>query len=352
MTGTMLDKVRSSHRALRAILHRPTTMAARSVLMAALLATLSIVSLMAPACAQDYPNRAIKIVVSTPPGASVDIVARLFGQYLSDTWKQPVVIENRGGANGQLAVTAVARTEPDGYTLLVTTAATLSTNPFLYPTTGPLSVTGLDPVTKLVSNDLLISVRPTFNVRTFRALLDWIRANPGKLTVATNSRGGAFNLAAELLKQVSRLDFVVIPHAGGSVAVNSTLGGHTDAIIETTTLTNPLAETGQLVPVAATGAKRSRFAPNVPTVAESGLSNYAVSGWIALVAPKRTPPAIVDRLQSELAKTATSVEMRKALDALQVSPVLDTPAQFKAAWDEDLRVWKDVIAKSGIEPER
>src|SRR5215204_4995673 len=168
-----------------------------------------------------YPDRPVKIIVGSTAGSAVDVIARLFGQHLSEAWKQPVIVENRGGANGQIAARAVAQSAPDGYTLMISTAATLATNPVFFPENGAFVLDQLDPVTMLVSNDFVIAVRSSLNIKTLPDLIDFVKKNPAKLNVATSVQGGAANLAAELFKLRAQLDYSVIPHNGGGASINS-----------------------------------------------------------------------------------------------------------------------------------
>src|SRR5438105_4478439 len=184
-----------------------------------------------PVFAQDYPNKPIRFISSTPPGATPDVATRLFGELLSAELKNPVIVENRPGANGLIAVEAAARAAPDGYTFLGTTAATLSTNPFLYPK-GMIAVSGLDPVTKMVNSDFVIAVHPSLNVKTLTELIQVIRARPGELNASTTSKGSFAFLAGELLKQQGNLDFVTVPYTGGAASAAALGGGHVHFSIE------------------------------------------------------------------------------------------------------------------------
>jgi len=298
--------------------------------------------------AQSWPSQPITVVVSTTAGASPDIIARIFAQHLSEAVKQPVIVENRGGANGQIAVGVVARAPADGYTFLVTTAATLSTNPSLYPKNGSIAVTELRPVTKLVDLDFVISARPTLGINSARGLVSKAKAEPGKLNAATTARGSAAYLTAELFKQASSTDFMTIVHNGGGQAINAVLSNQVDLLFETVALSEPLIAAGKLIPLATTGAKRSAFLPKVPTVKEEGIEGFEVTGWVALVAPKGVPDAIVERVYSELKKIVEQPEVRKRLETLKAQPVVNSPAQFGDEWAKERAMWDHVIKKAGI----
>ena len=174
----------------------------------------------------EYPDLPVKIIVGSAAGSAVDVIARFFGQNLSVVWKQPVIVENRSGANGQIAARAVAQSAPDGYTLMISTAATLATNPVFFPESGSFVLDQLDPITMLVSNDFAIAVRTSLNIKTLSELIAFVKKNPSKLNVATSVQGGVANLAAELFKYRAQLDYSVIPHNGGGASMTSILGGH------------------------------------------------------------------------------------------------------------------------------
>ena len=300
------------------------------------------------AAAQPYPSQPITFVVSTTPGASPDIVARLFAHHLGEALKQTVVVENRGGANGQIAVGAVSRAPADGYTFLVTTAATLTTNPSLYPKAGALSVTGLKPVTKLVDLDFVITARPALNIKTAQDLVRLAKAEPGKLNGATTALGSAAYLTAELFKQSAGIDFLTVAHNGGGQAVNAVLANQADLLFETVALSAPLIDAGKLVPIASTGAERSEFLPDVPTAKEGGVSGFVVTGWVALAAPKDVPDEIVELVQSKLSQIAKRDDVKKSLVNLKARAVVNSPKDFAELLKQERGMWDRVIKKAKI----
>ena len=300
------------------------------------------------AAAQQYPSQPITFVVSTTPGASPDIVARLFAQHLGEALKQTVVVENRGGANGQIAVGAVSRAPADGYTFLVTTAATLTTNPSLYPKAGALAVTGLKPVTKLVDLDFVITARPSLNIKTAQDLVRLAKAEPGKLNGATTALGSAAYLTAELFKQSAGIDFLTVAYNGGGQAVNAVLGNQADLLFETIALSAPLIEAGKLVPIASTGAERSEFLPDVPTAKEGGVAGFVVTGWVAVAAPKDVPDDIVELVQSALRQIAMRDDVKKSLFNLKARAVVNSPQDFADLLTQEREMWDRVIKKAKI----
>ena len=310
-------------------------------------AALTVLVLLGPASAQDYPSRPITLIVSTTAGASPDLIARLFAQQLSQSLKQTVVVENKGGANGQIAVAAAAGAAPDGYTLLATTSATLSVNPTLYPKTAEIVMTRLAPVTRFARQDFIITARPSLNVRSLAELVEWSRKNPGRLNVSTTALGSLAYLTAQLFKQGAGIDFVTIPHNGGGLALGAVLGDHADVLVETVSLSRPHIESGKLVPIAVTGATRSAFVPNVPTLKELNV-DVETSGWTAMVAPKDTPPDIIARVYGGLATSLQNPEIKKKLDDLSAEPSLNTPADFGREWREETQMWERAIKKADI----
>jgi tripartite-type tricarboxylate transporter receptor subunit TctC len=309
---------------------------------------IALASLAGTVSAQNFPDRPIKLMVSTTAGASPDLIARLFAHQLADGLKTPVVVENKGGANGQIAVQATADAAPDGYMFLATTTAALTVNPTLYPQSQQLVMTQLAPVTKLARQDFVITVRPSLQVRTLTELVAWSKSNPGKLNVATTARGSVAYLTAQLFKQAADIDFVTIPHNGGEQAVAAMLGNDVDLLIETITLSRPYIESGKLVPIAVTGRTRSAFLPNVPTLTELKL-DVQTSGWTAIVAPKGTPPDIIARVQAELRKAPQNADLTMKLNELCAEPIVNTPDAFANEWKQEAAMWRQVIKSAGVQ---
>jgi tripartite-type tricarboxylate transporter receptor subunit TctC len=301
------------------------------------------------AASEPYPSRPIMLTVSTTAGASPDLIARLFAQQLSDGMRVPVVVENKGGANGQIAAQATASASPDGYSLLATTGATLTINPALYPA-AKVAATRLAPVTQLAHQDFVITTRPSSNVRTLSELLEWSRKNPGKLNVATTAFGSLAYLTAQLLKQAVGIEFVTIPHNGGEQAVAAVLGNNADVLVETITLSRPYIESGKLVPVAVTAPKRSAFLPGVPTLIESNV-DVQTRGWTAIVVPKSTATDIVLRVREVLSRGLQSSPLKKKLDEMCAEPIVNTPEDFEREWKQEEQMWASVIKKAGIKLE-
>ena len=296
-----------------------------------------------------YPNRAVTFVVSTTPGSSVDITGRVFSRVLSETWEQPVVVENRGGANGQLAVSRVATAAPDGYTLLVTTMTTLSTNPYLYPKSGTLALTGLTPVTRLVNLSFVLSVNPQSKVKSVPEFLSYVRERPNSFNIATSGAGGGPYLVAVLLRHATNTKFGIVPHRGGGDAVGTVLTGNADGLIDTHMLTSPLTDTGKLVPLATTGSKRSMFTPDLPTLKELGIEGCEVSGAIVVMAPKDTPSEVLEKLAVDFRRAGGQPSVRKLLTDIMAEPILNSPSELMREWIEERAMWESLIKTTGMD---
>jgi tripartite-type tricarboxylate transporter receptor subunit TctC len=322
----------------------------RKLLALALAAAMS-TFIVGAAPAQDYPNRPIRVLVSTPAGSAPDLIARVFGQLLAEEVRQNVLVENRAGANGVIAVDAAARAAPDGYTLLVTTASTLSANPFLYKN-GMLSVTGLEPITRLADNDFVIAAHSSLGVKRFDELVKAIQAKPGALNASTSSRGGSANLAGELLKFSGNLDFVTIPYTGGAASATALDRGEVQFTIETLAMVEPLAKSGKANMLATLGTKRNPRFPDLPTVHESAYPGFNVIGWVALMAPKGTPAEIIAFIHAKLANAIKSEEVRNRLAAIDAFAVVNTPKEFAAQWQEERDTWERVIKARDLKIEQ
>lgn len=292
-----------------------------------------------------YPERLIRFVVSAPAGTAPDIIARLIAPKMSEQLGQTIIIDNKAGANGNIAAAEVSKATPDGYTVLVTVAGTLTANPSLYPKTA---VNALEPITQVATVDFVVATRPSLNIRTMPELLALIRKEPGKINGATTANGSFPHLAAEMLKQDAGLDFLIVKHNGGAAAGASVAGEHTDFVVETLAVLGSLVEAKKLVPIATTGPARNVLAPDLPTVSESGIAGYAFSGWVALVGPKGMPAEIASRLQEAVAKALADPLIRERLATMQFAPVASTPAEFAKAIAQEKAKLTTVIERAKL----
>jgi tripartite-type tricarboxylate transporter receptor subunit TctC len=300
---------------------------------------------------QAYPTRPIRIVVPFSAGAGVtDIMARLVGQHLGPGIGQQVVIDNRPGGGGIPGTEIVSRAAPDGYTLLMTNVA-LAVNPYLYPKLPYDAAKDFMPVTQVNSAPLLLVVHPSVAATSVKELVAYAKANPGRLNYGSGGVGSTPHLSGELFKSISGIDAVHVPYKGGAPALSDLVGGQLSFMIENVPGTMPFVRAGKLRALAITSAKRSPLEPALPTMAEAGVPGYEVIGWNGLVAVKGTPPGIVAKLHTEVAKILNAPEVRQRLTALGAEPVGNTPDEFGAFIKAEMARWGKIIKEKGIRAE-
>jgi tripartite-type tricarboxylate transporter receptor subunit TctC len=300
------------------------------------------------ASAQTYPSRAIKIVVAFPAGGGSDLAARVVGQKLAEGFGQPVVVENRVGANGNIGAEAVARSAPDGYTLVMGSNANITTNPHLIALSyDPMK--DLAPVAMLTVNPLLLFVNPEIvPVRSFPEFLDYVRARDGKVDYASAGNGSPAHLSGELLKLTAGVRMVHVPYKGGPPGVNDVLGGRVGVMLAAAPTVLPHIRAGKLRGIATTGARRSVFAPEIPTVAESGFPDFDVVIWNALFAPAATPPAARAKLHGEINRILAQPDTRELLLKQGAEPLPMSDAAFRELLKTEYERWGKVIREAHI----
>jgi len=299
------------------------------------------------AMAQSYPSRPIKLVVSFPPGGAADVVARLIGQPLSIRLGQPVVIENRPGANGNIAGEIVARAPPDGYTLLAGPSALFGVNPHLYSRMPFDPHKDLLPVASVQVNTLLLTASPTLaSIKDFRSFLEAARGTKPPLFYASIGNGSEHHLAMEILKRRAGIDLVHVPYKGGGPAALGVIAGDIAAMFGGGSVA-PLVQSGKLQGLATSGPRRSTILPNLPTIAEF-YPGYEVSLWQGIFAPTGTPPAIVDLMRAEIRTILTGPEYGAKLAAAgSGEPLVTTPDEFAARIRGDHESYGKVIREIG-----
>ena len=298
--------------------------------------------------AQTYPSRAIRIVVAFPAGGGSDLAARVVAQKLSESLGQPVVVENRVGANGSVGAEAVARAAPDGYTLVMGSNANITTNPHLmalsYDPTKDLA-----PVAMLTVNPLLLFVNPAVvPVASFREFLEYVRARDGKVDYASAGNGSPAHLSGELLKLTAGIRMVHVPYKGGPPGVNDVLGGRVGVMLAAAPTVLPHIRSGKLRGLATTGARRSTYAPEIPTIAESGFPDFDVVIWNALFAPGATPGAVLAKLHGEVDRVLAQPDVKELLlkQGAEVQPMSD--AAFRELLRTEYERWGRVIREAKI----
>jgi tripartite-type tricarboxylate transporter receptor subunit TctC len=310
------------------------------------LAALVICAAAQPALAA-YPDKPITLIVPWAAGGTTDILARAIGQQLSLSMGQPVLVENRAGASGNIGAAQVAKARPDGYTLLIDTMTTLAVNPTLM---GNLPFKGADDFTPIalianVINTMVVNVSvPAKNVREFIA---YAKANPGKLAYASSGNGSTNHLAAEMFKRAAGVEMLHVPYKGGAPAVADTVGNQTQVLFSAGTQTLPHVKTGKLQLLAVTEPQRSALLPDVPTVAES-LPGYSMSVWYGAYGPAGMPRELVERINAELHKALSVPEVRARMDAMGVDLVKSTPEQLATTLRQDADRYARVIKELNI----
>ena len=299
---------------------------------------------------QPYPSKPVRLIVTYPAGGGADTMARLVAPRLGDALGQPILVENRGGASGTIAADLVAKSAPDGHTLMLD-ATNHAVNPSLLAKLPYDPDKAFAPVTLLALFPNVVLVHPANPVSSIRELIAKIKAEPGKIAFASSGNGSAQHLAAELFRQRAGLDMVHVPYKGGGPALIDVMGGQVPLYFGNMASALPHVKNGKLKALAITGSKRSPAAPDLPTVAESGMPGYQVYEWNAIFAPAGTPPGIVNRLQSEIAKVVRIPEVRDRMLALGGEIVASSPADLGAWVREQTASWGAVVRASNIKPE-
>jgi tripartite-type tricarboxylate transporter receptor subunit TctC len=302
---------------------------------------------MSGAVAQAYPTKPVRMIVAVPPGGPADTLARLVGPRLSEALGQTVVIDNRPGANGIIAYETAARATPDGYTF-VAVAAGVAINPSLYRKVPYDPIKDFAPITLGITVPNILVVHPSVKASSVRELVALAKATPGKLTFASAGNGTSGHLALELFRQMTGIDVIHVPYKGGGPALADVMGGQVQALFSIALAATPQIKAGRLRALAISSAKRSPVAPDLPTVAEVGLSGFEVVGWFGWLAPAKTPVGIVDRLHTEIVKVLTMPDIRQRLLSQSTEPVGNSPAQFAAFIKSEHAKWGKVIRDANV----
>jgi tripartite-type tricarboxylate transporter receptor subunit TctC len=301
--------------------------------------------------AQSYPTRSIKIVVPATPGGAIDVIARLVADKLTASLGQPVVVENKPGASNNLSTDAVAKSPPDGYSLVIV-ASSHATNKFLFKQLPYDPVTDFEPVVFTHVVPLLLAIHPAIPAKNVSELIAWIKGNPDKASFASSGKGTSLHMAAELFKSMAGITTMLhVPYRGSSAAHPDLLGGRTAMIFDTITAILPHVQSGGVRALAVTTTKRSASLPNVPTIAESGLPGYDANTWGGILAPAGTRKDIVTRLNMEINKALASEDVRPKLIAGGVEVQGGTPNDFLDYIKAEIVKWDKVARDAGIEPE-
>lgn len=304
----------------------------------------------APAAAQTYPNKPIKIIVGYAPGGTTDIIARLIATRLSTSLGQPVIVENRAGAGGNLGADAVAKSAPDGYTLQLGTAGNMTINPSIYTNMPFDAVKDFQAISMIASLPNLMVVNPAVPAKSVQEFVAWAKARPGKVFYASSGTGNSPHLTAELFNLATGLFMVHVPYRGSGPALVDLIGGQgVQVMFDNMPSAIGFARSGSLRAIAVSGPTRSPAAPDLPTVRESGYPDFEVMAWFGLFAPARTPRPVIDRLHKEVVAALSTPELQKQLTDLGAQPVGNTPDEFSKVVEADLKRWATVVKAAHIQ---
>lgn len=307
-------------------------------------------SLAQPVDVQNYPNRPVHIIVPWPPGGGTDIFARAISEKLQQSLGQPFPVENRPGVAGNLGAAIVARSPPDGYTIMIATI-TLATSPALYKSLDYNAIKDFAGITLIAGVPHMLVVNPALPAKNVKELITLAKQKPGKLTYASAGVGSPFQIAAELFKQSAGVDILHVPYKGGGPAVADVIGDHVDMTFANLLAVLPQARAGRVRALAVTSAKRSAAAPDIPTIAESGLPGYEFTSWFGALAPAGTPPGIVKKLNDAIVKALRSPRVSAQLSEQGADIIASSPEEFDVFLKSETKKWQKVIKAAGIQPE-
>ena len=298
--------------------------------------------------AQGYPTKPLRIIVAYTPAGTTDILARTVGQKMSEAWSQPVIVDNRPGANGNIGTALAAHATPDGYTILMATSATHSINNTLYPDLSWDAVRDFAPVSLVALVPNLLVVNNSLPVRSVKDLIAYAKANPGKLTHGSPGNGSTSHLSMELFKSITGTRMIHVPYKGSAPVLADLMGGQISLTMDNIPVYLPLAKAGKIRALAVGSRKRAPAAPEIPTAEEAGVPGLVAVAWFGLVAPARTPSAIVSQLSRETARILKLPDVHKRLTELGAEPVGGTPQEYATFIQSEIRKWRKVIQDAGV----
>lgn len=302
-----------------------------------------------PADAADvYPSRIVKFLVPQAPGGATDVFARKLGQLLSEKWGQPIIVENRAGAAGVVGTEAVARSAPDGYTLLVTYAGSQAVNPSLYQNLNFDSVKDFQTVATIASTPFIFIANTNLPVKTLQDFVALARQKPGALTFASSGNGSINQLLGEMLKLEANIDILHVPYRGVAPALADVIAGHVDTAFSSAPSVLGLIKEGQVRALAVSSATRVDAAPDIPTIAESGYSGFDVNPWWGVLAPSQIDPALTKKINADVNEILKSDSMKSFLASQGAEPLITSPEQFSEMLKRDVENWAKVVRAADI----
>jgi tripartite-type tricarboxylate transporter receptor subunit TctC len=301
------------------------------------------------ALADDYPSRPVKIIVPTPPGGPVDVIARITANYLQGAMGQAFVIENRAGAGNTIGSKDVAEATPDGYTLLYSAASGLIIAPLLHSNAGYDPLTSYDPVALVGATSTILVVNPSVPAHSVQELVAYAKANPGKVNFSSGGIGVLPHLIGEMFKARAGINIVHIPYKGGGPSIADLVAGNVQMTFEATSVLLPLIKVGRLRALAVTSAKRIPEIPNIPTMIESGYPDFVTTAWTGLLAPAHTPAPIIAKLNGAINDGLKTPQLQYALTQLSYEPMGGTPQDFTDTMKAELARWSPIIKSLGLD---
>ena len=304
-------------------------------------------ALAVPAMAQSFPARTARLVVPFPPGGPLDTTGRAIAQKLTEAWGQSVVVENKPGAGGNIGADLVAKSPADGYTVVMGALSTHAVNPSLYSKLPYDAQKDFAPITLVAITPNVLVVNPALPVHSVQELIAYAKANPGKLSFGSGSNGSAGHLAGELFKVDAGVDMVHVPYKGAAPAMQALLAGDTQLMFDNLASAMAQVKAGKLRALAVTTARRSKLAPDLPTMAEAGVAGFDISTWFGLLAPAGTPPDVIARWNADVTKILSAPDMRERLAAQGAEATPDTPADFERFIASELAKYARIVKASG-----
>jgi tripartite-type tricarboxylate transporter receptor subunit TctC len=303
----------------------------------------------ADAFAQNYPERPVKVIVPTPPGGPVDVIARITANYLQNALGKAFVVENRAGAGNTIGSKDAAEAAPDGYTLLYSSSSGLVIAPLLHPDAGYDPIKSFDPIALVGQSSNILVVNPAVPANSVAELVAYAKANPGKVNFSSGGIGVLPHLIGEMFKARAGIDIVHVPYKGGGPSITDVIAGNVQMTFEGTSVLLPLIEAGKLRGLAVTTAKRIPQLPNVPTMEESGFPGFVTAAWTGLIAPAHTPQPVITKLNAAINDGLKTPELQSALARLSNEPLGGSPADFTAVIKSDLDKWTPIVKALGLD---
>lgn len=295
-----------------------------------------------------YPERPITWVVPFPPGGAMDVIARTLGETVSKDLGQPIVVENKPGAGGNIGATQVAHAKPDGYTIMIV-ANGMAVNPSLYKRLGYDPIKDFEPISLLADvPNILVTQVSRKDVNSVADVIEQVKANPGKYTYASAGVGTSIHLAGALFTYLGKLDMLHVPYKGSGPAISDLLGGQVDYMFDSITSSKPHIDAGKLKALGITTSKRSSSLPDVPTIAESGMSGYELRPWFATFAPAGTPADVIQTLQKAMVKAMETDKVKTTFRTIGAEKIGSTPEELKTYLQSETDKWKKIISETGI----